>query len=181
METTTEMTWRPPIAIFRPSQTRLDQLGAWFDSEYPGLLRFAYFVCGNRSHAEDLVQDAFVRLYKAGARVEGPSIGAYARRTIVNMSRSAFRRTGREASALRRLGPPAATTDGPDPAIRDEMWRAIQGLSSRQRAVVALKFYEDMSERDIAATLGMSAGSVKKHADRALTHLRAALGDGRQR
>ncbi|HEX9775088.1 MAG TPA: SigE family RNA polymerase sigma factor [Actinomycetota bacterium] len=178
MNGTAEATWRAQIGIFQPARSRLERLGSWFDAEYPGLLRFAYFVCGSRAQAEDLVQDAFVRMYKAGARVEEQGIGAYARRTIVNLSRSGFRRASRETRALRQLDARAASD--PDVDTRDEMWRAIQELSARQRAVVALKFYEDMSERDVAAALGMSTGSVKKHADRALTRLRARLGEGRQ-
>jgi RNA polymerase sigma-70 factor (sigma-E family) len=175
-----EVTWRAQIGIFQPSRARLEELGSWFQTEYPRLLRFAYFVCGDRAQAEDLVQDAFVRMYKAGARVEEQGIGAYARRTIVNLSRTGFRRAGREARALHQLDVRAGASEPSDVGARDEMWRAIQVLSPRQRAVVALKFYEDMSERDIAEALGMSAGSVKKHTDRALGRLRARLGGGRQ-
>jgi len=177
-------TWRAQIGIFQPSRARLEELGSWFQTEYPRLLRFAYFVCGDRARAEDLVQDAFVRMYKAGARVEEQGIGAYARRTIMNLSRSGFRRAGREARALHQLDGRAdaqpSDAQPSDVVARDEMWRAIQELSPRQRAVVALKFYEDMSERDIAEALGMSAGSVKKHTDRALGRLRVRLGEGRQ-
>ena len=160
------------IGIFQPSKERLEELGTWFHAEYPSLLRFAYFVSGDAAHAEDLVQEAFVRVYRAGGRVDGPGIKAYARATIVNLSRSAFRRRTIERRALEV----PRTAEAPDLGPRDEVWRALLTLSPRQRACVALRFYEDMSERDIAQALGMSVGSVKKHTDRALGKLRDLLG-----
>jgi RNA polymerase sigma-70 factor (sigma-E family) len=160
------------IGIFQPSEERLSQLGVWFAAEYPALLRFAYFVSGDAALAEDLVQDAFVRIYRAGARVEEPTFKAYARTAIVNLSRTSFRRRARERTAVEVPGSVAPH----DPGERDEMWRALQQLSPRQRACVALRFYEDMKEREIAAALGMSVGSVKKHTDRAMARLRELLG-----
>ena len=176
MNGTTQVLRRPPIGIFQPSRARLEQLGAWFEAEYAGLLRFAYFVCGDRAHAEDLVQDAFVRLYRAGARVEEETVRAYARRAIVNLSRSAWRRRGSEQRALRRSGWEVIAPHDPGP--RDEVWRAILALSPQQRAVIALRYYEDLSEKEIADALGISAGSIKKHASRAMEALRAQLGEG---
>jgi len=162
------------VAIFEPSQARMDQLGVWFAAEYESLLRFAYFVSRDHAAAEDLVQDAFVKMYRAGARADHDGAGAYARKTIVNLARSGFRRRAITDKAMTFEHPSAA--EQPDVGARDEMWRALASLSPRQRAVVALRFYEDLSEREIAAALGMSAGAVKKHADRAMTKLRAVLG-----
>ena len=161
------------ITFFAPSQTRIDELGTWFETHYPALLRFAYFVSGERAAAEDLVQDAFVKLCRAGARTDAAGIGMYARRTVANLAKSGHRRRKLESRAP---APGSDAFDGPDLGARDEVWRAVLGLSPKQRAVVALKFYEDMSERDIASALGMSAGSVKKHSDRAMTKLRETLG-----
>lgn len=163
---------RHGIGILEPRPERLEQLGAWFQAEYPTLLRFAYFVCRDRALAQDLVQDAFVRVYRAGGRVEEATFGAYARTTIVNLSRSAFRRRARESSAPAPEGAVAPH----DAGARDEMWRAMQALSPRQRAVIALRYYEDLSEKETAAALGITAGSVKQHTDRAMTKLRAVLG-----
>lgn len=179
MQTTAEAVRSPRIGIFQPSQDRLEQLGVWYRAEYPALLRFAYLVSGRSAQAEDLVQESFVRLYRARARIDERRVGAYARTTILNLSRSAFRRRRSEERALGRIDRPEASRDA-DPTARDEMWRALLALSPRQRAVIALRFYEDMSERDIAATLGMSVGSVKQHTDRALSKLRARFGEGRQ-
>lgn len=165
------------IGLFRPSAARLERLGAWFDSEYPSLLRFAYFVTGEAASAEDLVQDAFVRLYHSAGRLEDPAFPAYARRTIANLGRSGFRRTLRERRALQAIADPPAPRE---PEARDDVWRAILSLPPQQRACVALRFYEDLSETDIAGTLGISPGSVKTHLNRAMTKLRASLGDRRE-
>ncbi len=161
-----------PIRVFGPSRDRLDEIGAWFEAEYPSLLRFAYFVSGDRAQAEDLVQDAFVKIYRAGGRPSQLGIKTYARTTILNLSRSSFRRRSTE----QRVHPQPSSVEGPDLGARDEVWRALMKLSPRQRACVALRFYEDMKEREIAEALGLSIGAVKKHTDRALTKLREMLG-----
>ena len=162
------------IAVFRPSTTRLQRLGEWFSAEYEPLLRFAYFLCGDRATAEDLVQDAFVRLYRADREIEVEGFRAYARRTIVNLHNSRFRRIRAERRALAGHERPRAVA-GPEPV--DHVWRAIQSLPPQQRACVALRFYEDMTEQAVADTLGVSVGTVKKQTHRALSALREALGE----
>src|SRR5207237_10483993 len=127
----------PRIGIFEPSRSRLEQLGLWFEMEYPGLLRFAYFVSGDAATAEDLVQDAFVRIYRAGGRVDREGFQTYARKTIVNLHRSGFRRAARERAAR---SDEVVSSDTAAYALRDELWDAIQSLSPRQRAVIALRF-----------------------------------------
>ncbi len=160
---------RPRLGVFQPSSERLTQLGAWFHAEYPSLLRFAYFVSGDPRGAEDLVQDAFVRLYRSSGRVGDATFKAYARKTILNLARSGFIRSSRERPV-----------DPVDLGARDEIWNALRTLSPKQRAVVALRYYEDMKESEIADVLEMSIGAVKKHTDRAMAKLRAQLGDRRQ-
>ncbi|MCA1830753.1 MAG: SigE family RNA polymerase sigma factor [Actinomycetota bacterium] len=160
------------IAVFRPSQERLRRLERWFAAEYPALLRFAYFVSADPVAAEDLVQEAFVRIYRAGSRVDPDTVGPYARAAIVNLQRSSFRRRASERRALVR----SVAREHPGPAEPDEMWNAVLQLSPQQRAVIALRFYEDLSEAEIAATLGISTGAVKKHASRAIERLRALVG-----
>lgn len=150
---------------------RLVELGRWYVGEHDRLLRFAVVVCGNRHAAEDLVQEAFVRCCLAGAEV-GPTLGAYVRRAIVNLTRSAWRRRANERIALSKLDP---REHHDPPEDRSAMWTAILELSPRQRAVIALRYYEDLSEAEIATTLGISTGNVKKHADRARTRLRQIL------
>ena len=166
----------PHIRIFEPSRERLDQLGAWFHAEYPSLLRFAYFVTGDAGAAEDLVQDAFVRLYRSSGRVGELGFKAYARKTILNLHRSRFRKAVHEAELT---DDQQVSSDTAGFMLRDEVWTALLTLSPKQRAVVALRYYEDMKESEIAATLEMSVGAVKTHTDRAMAKLREQLGDRR--
>lgn len=162
------------IAVFKPSTSRLERLGEWFSAEYEPLLRFAYFLTGERGTAEDLVQDAFVRLYRADRHIQVEGFSAYARRTIANLHASRFRRIRAERKALESHGRPGHVA-GPEPA--DHVWRAIQSLPSQQRACVALRFYGDMTEQAVAETLGVSLGTVKKQMHRAMTRLREVLGE----
>jgi RNA polymerase sigma-70 factor (sigma-E family) len=161
------------IAVFRPSSSRLDRLGEWFAAEYEPLLRFAYFLTGERAAAEDLVQETFVRLYRADRRIEEAGFRAYARRTMVNLRTSMFRRLAPERRALEAHLPQSQ----PAPEPTDHVWRAIMALPRQQRACVALRFYEDMTEQEIADTLGVTLGTIKKQMHRAMTGLRASLGD----
>jgi RNA polymerase sigma-70 factor (sigma-E family) len=167
------------IAFFGPSSVRLERLGDWFGAEYGPLLRFAYFLTGDRAAAEDLVQEAFVRIYRAGPKVDEEGFRAYARRTLVNLNRSAFRRLVRERRWISGRSEREAT-DPPDAGARDEVWRAILALPPRMRACVALRFYEDMTEQQVASTLDLSVGTVKKQIHRAMEKLRTSLGDRRE-
>lgn len=162
------------IGVLEPSRSRLDRLGEWFSAEYESLLRFAYFLTGDADTAEDLVQDAFVRLYRADRRIEAEGFRPYARRTIVNLHRSRFRRARAERSAMTASTTPV-TSRNPEPV--DHVWRAILALPKGQRACVALRFYEHLSEQEIADTLGVSNGTVKKQMHRAMSALRESLGD----
>jgi RNA polymerase sigma-70 factor (sigma-E family) len=162
------------IGVFEPSRSRLDRLGEWFSAEYSGLLRFAYFLTGDAGTAEDLVHDAFVRLYRADRHIEASGFRAYARRTIVNLNNSRFRRSGAERKAL-TASVTSDVSNTPEPT--DHVWRAIMALPKGQRACVALRYYEDLSEQEIADTLGVSTGTVKKQMNRAMSALRLALGD----
>lgn len=175
-----DQTARNRIAVFGSSSERLDRLGEWFAAEYEPLLRFAYFVTGDREAARDAVQEAFIKLYKAGARVEHEGFPAYARRTVANLGRSRFRRQRAERNAIAGMPRVAEGVIDPDPVERDEVWAAILRLSKQQRAVVALRFYEHMTESQIAATLAVTTGTVKKQLSRALDRLSMEL-EGRPR
>jgi RNA polymerase sigma-70 factor (sigma-E family) len=162
------------IGVFEPSRSRLDQLGEWFSAEYEPLLRFAYFLSGDAAAAEDLVQDAFVRLYRADRRIEEAGFRAYARRTIANLHRSRWRRMIVERRSMGREHHSSHEVIA-EPV--DHVWRAILELPRGQRACVALRFYEDMTEQEIANTLGVSVGTVKKQLHRAVERLRDQLKD----
>lgn len=153
------------------------------------LMRFAYLLTGNKADAEDLLQTALAKVYVAFGRIkERGAIDAYVRRTIVTTQTSRWRRRGpRHEVSVSEL--PATGHDlrpGPDVAdtiaLRDALWRALDQLGRRQRAVVVLRYYEDLSEADTAAALGISVGTVKSQAARALSALRAESGlDGGHR
>jgi RNA polymerase sigma-70 factor (sigma-E family) len=162
------------IGILDPSRSKLDTLGEWFAAEYEPLLRFAYFLTGSPAAAEDLVHDAFVKLYRADRHIAAAGFKAYARRTIVNLHRSRFRRFKVERDAL------ASTVERGAHHLAeptDDVWRAIRALPKGQRACVVLRFYEDLSEQETADTLGVSVGTVKKQMHRAMEALRHTLGE----
>jgi RNA polymerase sigma-70 factor (ECF subfamily) len=162
--------------IFKPSESRISRLGDWYVGRYDALLRFAYFVCRDAAVAEDLVQESFVRVFRAGRHAEEDGLDAYAKRAIVNLARSGFRRVVRERRALAAT-PLVASAPPHEP---DAMWGALAGLSPQQRACVALRFYESLSEAETAAVLGVSVGTVKKQTSRAFEKLRATLGEARE-
>ena len=141
------------------------------------LLRAAYLLTGDRGLAEDLVQDVYERLYVAWPRVDDP--GAYAHRTLtrqaINRWRSRSRRPAESAFGLEH-DRPDQRADAAD-ALHDRavVLSALRTLTARQRAVVVLRFFADLSEADTAAAMGCSVGTVKSQTSRALARLRTAL------
>lgn len=136
-----------------------------------GLTRFAYLLCGDRGLAEDLVQETYLALYRRfGDMLTVAAPVAYARRAIVNahISRSRVRAAH---EVVRADLPDAAAEDG-DGGEQDVMWRLLAGLPARQRAVLVLRFYADLSEAEIAATLGCRPGTVRSLATRAFAAIR---------
>jgi RNA polymerase sigma-70 factor (sigma-E family) len=133
------------------------------------LLRFAHVLTGDPHRAADLVQDALEKTLLSWDRIirkDDPE--GYVRRAIVNRHVSVWRRTRRERLV-------ADTPDRPHEGARphdDELWAALGTLPPRQRAVLVLRYYEDLSEADTAAVLGCSVGTVKSQAFRALAKLR---------
>jgi RNA polymerase sigma-70 factor (sigma-E family) len=146
------------------------------------LLRFAYLLCGDRHLAEDLVQTVLARAYLRWAKVSASErVEAYVKKMIVNEHLS-WRR--RRASGEVTQAVPAVATRTPDVGdavtARDEAWRLLATLPRRQRAVLVLRFYEDMPDAAIADLLGCSAGAVRSYASRGLAALRpVVLEEGR--
>jgi RNA polymerase sigma-70 factor (sigma-E family) len=137
--------------------------------------RLAYLLTGDRAQAEDLVQDAFVKLAGRLVHLRDPdAFGAYLRSTIVNLSRSHFRRKRVERAYAERIAQP-----GPAPAgaseDRETMWRALGTLSNRQRAAIVLRYYEDLSEAQTAEILQCRPGTVKSLVSRGLDTLRTQI------
>ncbi|MQA99205.1 MAG: SigE family RNA polymerase sigma factor [Actinobacteria bacterium] len=141
----------------------------------PGAARLAYLLTGNRSTAEDLVQEAFVRVFGRFRDLRDPgSFEWYLRRTVVNLANSHFRRLRTERAYLRRRAEPHFSFM-PDVAARDEIWRMLQQLPRRQREAIVLRFYEDLSEAATAEVMQCPVGTVKSLVSRGLARLRSEV------
>lgn len=146
----------------------------------PALLRFGYVLTGDAGRAEDVLQEALLDVHRHWSRVSAlTSPEAYLRRAMVNEYVSWRRR--RSSRELPGHVPDTAAPDLPDATLaeRDAVWRALARLPRRQRAVLVLRFYEDLSEGEIAAVLGCATGTVRSLATRALHALRTDPDVGR--
>ncbi|GIJ19450.1 SigE family RNA polymerase sigma factor [Micromonospora lutea] len=141
------------------------------------LLRTAYLLTGDWGTAEDLLQTALTKTYLAWKRLGGiEAIEPYARRVMVNTSTSWWRRRWHGERPTEVLPEQAATDEIERQLDRDVLWRHLRALPARQRAVLVLRFYEDMSEAQTAAMLEISPGTVKSQTSRALATLRRRIG-----
>jgi RNA polymerase sigma-70 factor (sigma-E family) len=147
-----------------------------YERHAPAAGRLAYLLTGDRVLAEDLVQEAFVRVVGRFRHLRVPdAFEAYLRRTIVNLHTSQLRRRRLERAYLEREGRAEPSTRDPDVDAREELWRAVLALPHRQRAAVVLRFYEDLSERDTADALCCSPSAAKSLVARAMQTLRARI------
>jgi RNA polymerase sigma-70 factor (sigma-E family) len=160
-----------------------DDFSEYVAARQPTLLRVAYLLTGSRAEAEDLLQTSFAKLYLAWGRIEDPANrDAYTRQILVREHASSWRRLWRRReTSVDEVGDAMAAHTGfvtpPDDSVteRAAMWRVVQSLPPRQRAVVVLRYYEDCSERQTAEVLGCSVGTVKSQCSRALASLRTQL------
>ncbi|MEU1667645.1 SigE family RNA polymerase sigma factor [Streptomyces sparsogenes] len=142
----------------------------------PVLLRTARALSANAWDAEDLLQTALAKTYVAWERIEDHNaLDGYVRRALVNTRTSQWRKRKVDEFVCEEL-PEPDPVPAPDPAeqqvLRDAMWRAVLRLPDRQRAMVVLRYYEDLSEAQTAEVLGVSVGTVKSAVSRALGKLR---------
>jgi RNA polymerase sigma-70 factor (sigma-E family) len=154
----------------RVLQQDRDAFDAFVRARLPHLLRLGRALTGSEQAGADLVQDALERSLMRWSRIESDNPEGYVRRVMVTRNISAWRRVRRE-----RL-----TADVPetsyDVAQRDPaLWAALGKLPPRQRAVIALRYYEDLTEAETAQLLGISAGTVKSQASKAMARLRELL------
>jgi len=132
--------------------------------EYRPLLALAAAMTGNRAEAEELVQEALLRVCVRWSRVcryERP--GAFARRVLLNLATSRTRRLAAEARALRRIGRARDVLDGPESSSCLPFWEALRSLPRRQAQVLALFYLEDRPVRGIAEVLGCTEETVRSH------------------
>jgi RNA polymerase sigma-70 factor (sigma-E family) len=156
----------------------LEQLYA---AHWRRLVRLAVLLVRDQGSAEEIVQDCFVAVHARWARLHDPDRAlAYLRRSVVNRSRSHLRHLAVVRRHAEREAPPApvvgADSNAYDAARRTTVLDALRQLPRRQREVLALRYYLDLSEAEIAETLGISRGAVKSHASRGAAALRAELG-----
>lgn len=141
----------------------------FFRDSYSRTVRLARLLTGSASVAEDLAQEAFMRIHRRFDLLDNP--GGYLYQTTVNVCRSWHRGRTREHANLARLDPPLVDL----PFAAEELLDAIGSLSYRQRAVLVLRYWLDLSEIDIALALDCRPGTVKSLQTRALDHLRKEL------
>ena len=173
-----EQTGTTAVADRRSTRDARDaDFAAYLAARQQSLLRTAYLITGNRSDAEDLVQTAFARLYLSWDRVRDQgSLDGYVRRILVNEHNSLWRRAWkrREHTAddglLHHHG--RLHHDEYDDGRGAALWDVVQTLPRKARAVVVLRYYEELSETEAASVLGISVGTVKSQTNRALALLR---------
>jgi RNA polymerase sigma-70 factor (sigma-E family) len=157
-----------------------EDFSAFAVSRWPGLVRLAFGLTGDRFMAEDIAQTALARAYVAWRRVSrADDPDAYLRRILVNASNRRFRR---HRVTEQPGDPPETAVDGPADLVseRAALLAALRQLPPRQRAVVVLRYWEDLTDAQIAAVMGCSSGTVRSQLARALAKLRvsSALGEG---
>jgi RNA polymerase sigma-70 factor (sigma-E family) len=149
-----------------------------YASHYRRLVRLSVLLVRDVETAEEVVQDSFVAMHGRWRRLHEPVKAlAYLRQTVVNRSRSVLRR---RAVAARHVNAPPPDHPGADESAvaterRTAVLDALRALPQRQREVLALRYYLDLSEAQIAETLGISRGAVKSHASRGAASLRELL------
>ena len=145
----------------------------------PHHLRTAVLLTGDWHTAEDLVQTCLAKLYRVWHRLDtGADPDSYLRRMLVNTQRSWWRARWRQEAPLEVVPDRAIGGDGQErQALADTVRRALAALPARQRAVLVLRYFEDLPEAQVAELLGCSVGTVKTHSSRGIRRLRELLGD----
>jgi RNA polymerase sigma-70 factor (sigma-E family) len=161
------------MMIESPDQQSLDDFAALYVGHYDQLLRLAVLLVGDMAAAEDVVQEAFIRVHGA---IESRSLHnplAYLRQAVVNLARSELRRRlVRLRHAPRPMPDAASAEEGACAAIsRQEVIVALRRIPARQREAVVLRYWADLPEAEIAALMGVSVGAVKSYISRGLSRL----------
>ena len=169
-----ENTGPPALGVPIDADSALEQL---YDEHYVRLVRLAVLLLGDVGRAEEVVQDSFVAIYQRWDDLGDANVPAYLRQTVVNRSRSVLRHLKVVSQHPSEIPPdgPGADHDVLHGAQRRAVIDALARLPRRQREVLALRYYLDLSEREIAETLRISQGAVKSHASRGAAALRRHL------
>lgn len=153
-----------------------EALAALYRTSYAELVRLAALLLGDSVAAEDVAQEAFVRLASRNGDQDGYGVG-YLHRTVVNLTRSSWRRRLVARRALPKQAASMQILDDPQRECFDRLVivQALQCLPRRQKEVIVLRYYQDLTEADTAKLLGISVGSVKSSAAHGLQNLRQRL------
>ena len=143
---------------------------SFVEARSAALFGTAVLLTGDRHLAEDLLQTALAKAWLSWGRVHGDHEG-YVRKILVNTYISMWRRRWNGETPTDVLPEPTTTAAGADPHARHDLRVAVRRLPKRQRAVVVLRYFEDLSEREVAELLGCSVGTVKSQCSRALAKL----------
>ena len=145
-------------------------------AKLPLLMGMARVICRDDATAEDVLHEVLIKVHAHWATVGAAAEpDAYVRRMIVNESISLWRKWGRRSGVVSHGGQPESPDHAGGIADRDELQQLIRRLPDRQRTVIGLRFYAQLSDREIAASLGCTEGTVRSHAARALRTLRIDL------
>lgn len=156
---------------------RANRLESLYSEHVESAVRLAFLVTGDEQQAQDVAQEAFVRIAGRFHDLRSPdAFPAYLRTTVLNLCRGHLRRLRTQRDYLRRQGRDEEVAEaGAGAGARDEMWRALGRLPYRQRAALVLRYYEDLSERQAADALGCSVSAVKSLVSRGLQALRTEM------
>ena len=159
------------------AQDKDAEFEAYMVARQPSLLRTAYLLTGDRHTAEDLVQTAFAKLYLSWDRVQRRElVDGYVRRILVNEHNSLWRRAFKRREVVSDEVPEThAPADRHDDGESAALWAFVQTLPRKQRAVIVLRYYEDLSEAQIADAIQCAPGTVKSQASAAIAALRRAV------
>ena len=164
---------RAGVTMGDRAATRDAEFAAYMQARQASLLRTAYLLTGDRHSAEDLVQTSLAKLYLAWDKVhDRGSIDGYVRRIMVNENNSLWRHGWKKREFASETMPERQVVDEYDEGARGALWDLVQTLPRKARAVVVLRYYEELSEAETAEILGISVGTVKSQASRALATLR---------
>jgi RNA polymerase sigma-70 factor (sigma-E family) len=156
-----------------------DDFARWVAARQRSLVRAAYLVCGDADLAQDLVQDALVKVAGRWSRLRDQNPDAYARRIVYHDAISAWRKVRRERTVALVPEPAPAPGRGFEASSDDRiaLEQLLGDLTVKQRAVIVLRYFEDRTEADCADILGVSIGTIKSQAHVALARLREKAGD----
>lgn len=156
------------------TQDKDADFSAYMSARQAALYRTAYLLAGDHAGAEDLLQNAFAKLYLTWDRVrDHGALDGYVRRIMVNEHNSLWRRAWKRHEHSTDRLPESGTHDVYDDGTGGALWSYVRTLPPKQRSVVVLRYYEQLSEAETADVLGISVGTVKSQASRALAGLRA--------